>query len=117
MLGKGQQQTFFIGQVEIVKAELADKSIAKHTLRQAYWVNTLNDSISLLITNSAYTERRLRELGITCPFVRFVGGVNTAALRLATLSASIPPLPKLGLGLCPSLAWVNHFLCSTVCSL
>jgi glycosyltransferase involved in cell wall biosynthesis len=36
-----------------------------------------------MITNSAFTETRLRELGIVCRFLRCVGGVNTSALESA----------------------------------
>jgi glycosyltransferase involved in cell wall biosynthesis len=70
---------------EILKAPLAHKQIPDHSLRQSYWVENLNNSIDLLITNSAYTETRLRDVGVTCPFARCVGGVNTSALRSSEL--------------------------------
>jgi glycosyltransferase involved in cell wall biosynthesis len=66
---------------EIIKAPLIKNQISDHSLRQAYWATILNTSIDLLITNSAYTEARLREVGIICPFSRVVGGVNTLALK------------------------------------
>ncbi len=71
---------------EILKAPLIDKSLTNHSLRQSYWVSTLNNSIDLLITNSFYTETRLRKMGITCRFERCVGGVNASALKLSELS-------------------------------
>lgn len=67
---------------EISKAPLTNYNIADHSLRQNYWVQQLNNSINLLITNSAYTETRLRKLGLNCLFERCVGGVNTSVLKL-----------------------------------
>jgi glycosyltransferase involved in cell wall biosynthesis len=75
--------TFFYrtGGNEILKAELKNKIIPEHELRQAYWAAVLNQTIDLLITNSEFTEIRLRALGINCPLARCVGGVNIAALK------------------------------------
>lgn len=87
------QNAYFLyrtGGNEILKASLAHEKISNHALRQAYWVKNLNDTINLLITNSAYTEMRLRDLGITCPFVRCVGGVNVSALKPQELIAKGP---------------------------
>lgn len=78
-------QSIFVyrtGGNEILKAPLIHKQIANHSERQAFWAKTLNQTIDLLITNSAYTESRLKSLGITCPFMRAVGGVNSAWLKL-----------------------------------
>ncbi|WP_032113944.1 glycosyltransferase family 4 protein [Candidatus Paracaedibacter symbiosus] len=66
---------------EILKAPLIYQKILDHSLRQSYWVKQLNSLVDILITNSGYTEQRLLKLGITCPFVRCVGGVNTAAFK------------------------------------
>lgn len=66
---------------EILKAPLIRKLIPEHDLRQKYWVETLNRCLDLLITNSAYTECRLRTIGMSCPFERCVGGVNSDALK------------------------------------
>lgn len=66
---------------EILKAALMHQQIPQHRLRVAYWVKELNRAIDVMITNSAYTERRLFDIGITCPFLRCVGGVNVAALK------------------------------------
>ena len=77
-------RAFFLyrtGGNEIIKAPLIKNKIFDHSLRQAYWATILNTSINLMITNSAYTETRLREIGIICPFTRVVGGVNTTALQ------------------------------------
>jgi glycosyltransferase involved in cell wall biosynthesis len=76
---------------EILKAPLVHKCIPNHFLRQCYWAEILNNTIDLLITNSNYTETRLRSVGITCPFVRCVGGVNTSALKLEQASTQKPP--------------------------
>lgn len=65
---------------EILKASLIHKQILNHSERQAFWARTLNQTINLLITNSEYTESRLTSLGITCPFMRCVGGVNNSFL-------------------------------------
>lgn len=66
---------------EILKAELVSKKKSSYLARRAYWVHTLNETIDLLLTNSIYTESRLREIGITCPFKCFIGGVHTSALK------------------------------------
>lgn len=68
---------------EILKAALTHQQIPQHRLRVAYWVKEINQAIDLMITNSAYTERRLVDIGITCPFLRCVGGVNVTALKPA----------------------------------
>ncbi len=65
---------------EILKAPTHGE-IPSHTLRQSFWSKQINHSINQMITNSNYTENRLREVGITCPFARCVGGVNTLALK------------------------------------
>jgi glycosyltransferase involved in cell wall biosynthesis len=66
---------------EILKAPLEQKIILDHKLRQAYWASILNNSLDLLITNSAFTEARLREIGITCTLARCIGGVNTTTIK------------------------------------
>jgi len=66
---------------EILKAPLVDNQMTDHTMRQVYWAKTLNNVIDLMITNSAYTEKRLCDVGINCSFFRSVGGVNASALK------------------------------------
>jgi hypothetical protein len=66
---------------EILKAPLEKNNIDSHKLRQEFWVNTINETIDFMITNSFYTEKRLGSFGILCPFVRCVGGVNAAMLK------------------------------------
>ena len=66
---------------EILKAPLIHEQIPNHALRQSYWARNINSTIDLMITNSDYTERRLHAVGITCPFKRYVGGVNATALK------------------------------------
>lgn len=68
---------------EIIKAPLINKKISDHKARQKYWVESLNATIDTLITNSSFTENRLNHLGITCPFLRCVGGVNLEDLTPA----------------------------------
>ncbi len=75
---------------EIVKAPLSCTSLADHRLRQRYWTEMLNRTIDVLITNSAYTEERLRNLRVQCTFKRFVGGVNAPALRPSVQSSKDP---------------------------
>lgn len=66
---------------EVLKAPLVHANIKSHVERQAYWAATLNDSIDLLVTNSAFTEGRLRSVGVRCQFLRCVGGVNMTGLQ------------------------------------
>lgn len=61
---------------EIIKAPLLDKKIISHKKRQKYWAEILNNTLDMLITNSNFTENRLIDLGIICPLLRCVGGVN-----------------------------------------
>ncbi|NGX26208.1 MAG: GDP-mannose-dependent alpha-(1-6)-phosphatidylinositol monomannoside mannosyltransferase [Chlamydiae bacterium] len=61
---------------EIIKASL-DCCLNSHQRRQAIWIKTLNGIVDLMITNSAFTENRLRDLGLTVPFARCVGGVDS----------------------------------------
>lgn len=77
---------------EILKAPLIHQQIPAHALRQSYWVKTLNQTIDLLITNSAYTEERLHKIGIKCRFYRSVGGVNASALKRSHLPPSDLPI-------------------------
>ncbi len=76
---------------EILKAPLIHQQIPDHASRLSYWVTTLNSTLDVLITNSAYTENRLRTAGITSPFLRCIGGVNTAALQSPTVIDQDPP--------------------------
>lgn len=69
---------------EILKAPLERILIPNHRARQVWWATQLNTSIDVLVTNSAYTEDRLRHLGVHTPFVRVVGGVNLNALHKPT---------------------------------
>lgn len=75
---------------EIFKAPLIRTSLTNHRLRQDYWTLVLNRTIDVLITNSAYTEERLKNLGVQCAFKRFVGGVNAPALRSSLQSSKRP---------------------------
>ncbi|WP_419234778.1 glycosyltransferase family 4 protein [Rickettsia endosymbiont of Nabis limbatus] len=75
---------------EILKASLISKTIPNYIMRRSYWVDILNNTIDLLITNSTYTETRLSQIGIKCPFTRFVGGVNVSVLKAARILDNKP---------------------------
>jgi glycosyltransferase involved in cell wall biosynthesis len=61
---------------EIIKAPLIREKIDDHRARQSFWVENLNRTIDVLLTNSVYTEARLKDLGITCCCRRYVGGAS-----------------------------------------
>lgn len=77
---------------EILKASLSKATIPVHQHRQQFWADRLNNTIDCLITNSAFTEKRLKELGINCPFLRCVGGVFSEALHSDTESVEGVPI-------------------------
>ena len=64
---------------EILKAPLERMTLPSHEARQAFWAGVLNDTLDVLVTNSAFTEDRLRGVGVSTPFLRSVGGVDDAA--------------------------------------
>jgi glycosyltransferase involved in cell wall biosynthesis len=66
---------------EILKAPLEKRNIGEHAERQHYWVKTLNTTLDRLITNSHFTTKRLRDVGIACPMTLCVGGVDIALLK------------------------------------
>ncbi len=71
---------------EIIEASLERADLADHRERQRYWARALGEHVDMLVTNSAFTEQRLRDLGVDAArFVRCVGGVNVAALRAGAL--------------------------------
>lgn len=107
-------KAFFLyrtGGNEILKAPLVRNQILSHSLRQAYWSQNINNFIDILITNSAYTELRLCEVGVTCPFIRCVGGVNVAALK-----SMLPPKSKVPTIFCAArfVPYKNHKLLLSV---
>lgn len=77
---------------EFLKAPLEQTHITNHAERQAFWASSLNSTIDLLITNSAFTENRLRSIGVRCPFFRCVGGVNVGALHRSAASPGMTTL-------------------------
>lgn len=60
---------------EIIKAPLT-YYVHSHKKRQSVWAKILNETVNYMITNSSFTENRLRNLGLTVPFLRCVGGVS-----------------------------------------
>ena len=73
---------------EIIKAPLSEGlDIPKHSDRQSYWKNNINDNIDILITNSGYTEQRLMEVGINREILRkCVGGVSTSFIKTSNFN-------------------------------
>lgn len=70
---------------EIIKAPLVHHFSSCYEKRKKYWVEMINRNIDLLITNSTFTEKRLRELGITIRFAKCVGGVSCIQPRKKNL--------------------------------
>lgn len=69
---------------EILKAPLVRQNLESHVARQRWWVARLNATLDQLITNSAYTEKRLEDLGLPPSlFARCVGGVDAEELMRA----------------------------------
>ena len=61
---------------EIVKAPLSRIYHYKHSDRQLFWAQQINAVVDVLVTNSSFTENRLRHLGITCRFDKIIGGAD-----------------------------------------
>lgn len=60
---------------EISAAKLSNNLPYQQRLK--YWVDTMNESLNYLITNSDFTENRLKEIGINESLMhKVVGGVN-----------------------------------------
>lgn len=78
---KSSSIVYRTGGNEIIKAPLT-YSLDSHRKRQNIWVDILNRTVDLMITNSAFSEKRLRDLGLTIPFARCVGGVNLTPRNL-----------------------------------
>ncbi len=70
---------------EIAKASLAASMPACHRERQLIWAREINVHINLLITNSSFTESRLKSQGVSCEFLRVVGGVGPTRPRATKL--------------------------------
>ena len=69
-------QVYRTGGNEVLQARLQNGSV-NHSERQKFWVNSINESIDVLITNSEFTECRYENLGISRKlFHRAVGGTN-----------------------------------------
>ena len=75
---------------ETIKAALVHNFFPSHKIRQNYWAKTLNQTLDLLITNSAFTEKRLMDMGIKVPFVRCVGGASLYDTSLTKLKRDKP---------------------------
>ncbi|HLM67216.1 MAG TPA: glycosyltransferase [Longimicrobium sp.] len=84
--------TYRTGGNEILKAPLERAPIESHADRRRFWVDALNDTIDTLVTNSAFTEGRLRDAGVRCPFLRCVGGVNFSAVSRPRPMRRGPPV-------------------------
>lgn len=74
-------QVYRTGGNEVLQARLQNESLSHHE-RQMFWVDSINESIDVLVSNSEFTEFRYENLGISRKlFLRAVGGTN-------------PPLPN-----------------------
>ena len=72
----GSIQVYRTGGNEVLQARLHNESLNHHE-RQKFWVDSINDSIDVLVTNSEFTELRYEALGISRKlFFRAVGGTN-----------------------------------------
>jgi glycosyltransferase involved in cell wall biosynthesis len=66
---------------EIIKANLGRRMFLSHRERQLYWASQINKNLDCVVTNSLFTESRLRDIGVNPElFLRCVGGVETAYL-------------------------------------
>jgi len=99
-------QVYRTGGNEVLQASL-QANIEQHGLRQKFWVNSINESVDILVTNSAFTERRYRDLGISPRiFLRAVGGTSKP------IPSTRKTNPNIGLNLfCAArfVAYKNHF--------
>ena len=69
-------QVYRTGGNEVLQARLKNGP-KDHNERQKIWVDSINNSIDILITNSKYTEMRYEKVGISSKlFFRAVGGTN-----------------------------------------
>ena len=69
-------QVYRTGGNEVLQARLQNESFS-HFERQMFWVDSINESIDILVTNSEFTEFRYENLGISRKlFLRAVGGTN-----------------------------------------
>jgi len=65
---------------EIIKANLDPDKKINHQQRQQYWTGQINRNLNYIITNSAYTDNRLTEYGVSQDlFLRCVGGVDLSS--------------------------------------
>ena len=68
---------------EINKAPLS-LQIDRHSERQNYWVNSINQSIDYLIANSQFTKQRLIDLGIRNEIINIIsGGIDISNIQIA----------------------------------
>jgi glycosyltransferase involved in cell wall biosynthesis len=85
MLRAALPQALFVyrtGGNEILKAPIERRAVKRHEDRQRYWVEQLATNLDMLVTNSAFTDARLRELGVPQSlFRRCVGGVDLDAAQ------------------------------------
>ncbi len=68
---------------EIVKAPVSIP-IHNHKDRQKYWVDILNNNVDVLIANSAFTRKRLLDLGVRDGLIRIIsGGIDAKEIKLS----------------------------------
>lgn len=95
---------------EILQASLKNNAISMHNLRQQYWVNVLNRNLSALITNSTYTEKRLKRIGLCVPFSKIVGGVDSAFYNQASTEKHLSITPPIFFCAARFVPYKNHTL-------
>lgn len=75
--------TYRTGGNEIIQAPLS-KDMPDYEQRKSFWKNAINGSVDFLITNSEYTDMRLKQFGISSKIlVRICGGVDKDIIRQA----------------------------------
>jgi glycosyltransferase involved in cell wall biosynthesis len=95
---------------EIIKAPLVKLQLSLHKDRQAYWAKQLNENIDALITNSAYTESRLVEVGVNpLLFRRVIGGVDVDYInKIAPKQRCVENKEKVFFSACRFVPYKNH---------
>lgn len=81
---------------EIPMAEMNDAT-QPYEKRLSHWIHTINQTVNMIITNSEFTEQRLKKIGIVpSRFLRMVGGVDLP-LIVKTKSYPNPFEPNKGI--------------------
>ena len=102
---------------EILKAPLNQRMIADHGERQRFWLRQLANYVDVLVTNSAFTDARLSDLGLSGVRVaRCVGGVDLRALREAGAPGPTDDRPPVLFCAARFVPYKNHALLLDTCA-